>query len=96
MTDYATRNQEDQRLLILRTLAAEADYSAHEHLLRARLADFGHRISADALRGMLAWLDEQGLITLMGDEIQVARLNLRGEDVATGAARFPGVARPRP
>lgn len=93
---YESYAGEDQRLLILQRLAAERDYAAHEHLLRTALAENGHRISADAMRGQLAWLDEQGLITLLGDKVQVARLTLRGEDVASGAARCPGVARPRP
>lgn len=86
----------DQRLLILQTLAQENDYTAHEHLLRKALLDLGHRVSADQMRGLLAWLDEQGLITLLGEQVQVARITLRGEDVASGAARCPGVARPRP
>lgn len=96
MTSYAEAVNEDIRLQVLRTLAAETDYTAHEHLLRAALAEIGHRISQDALRGHLAWLDEQGLLILMGEAVQVARITQRGEDVASGAARFPGVARPRP
>jgi hypothetical protein len=54
------------------------------------------RQGADQMRVRLAWLDEQGLITLLGEQVQVARLTLRGADVASGAARCPGVARPRP
>lgn len=87
---------EDQRLLILQALAGAADYTAHEHLLREALAAHGQRLSADALRVQLAWLDEQGLLSALGDQVRVARLTLRGEDVANGAARCPGVARPRP
>ena len=48
------------------------------------------------MRGHLAWLDEQGLIVLAAGDIQIATLTLRGEDAATGSARIPGVARPRP
>lgn len=91
--DYAVS---DQRLVILQHLAGALDYTAHEHLVRAALAQLGHRVSADQVRAQLAWLDEQGLITLLGEQVQVARLTLRGEDVASGAARCPGVARPRP
>jgi hypothetical protein len=96
MDTYAARTREDQRLLILQRLQRENDYQAHEHLLRAHLAEFGHKVSADALRGHLAWLDEQGLITLAGDRIQIAVLTLRGEDAALGNARVPGIARPYP
>jgi len=94
--DYRVAVTEDQRLLILQALAIAADYTAHEHLLREALATHGQRLSGDALRGQLAWLDEQGLLTTLGDQVRVARLTLRGEDVANGVARCPGVARPRP
>lgn len=94
---YEDTTREDARLRILRHLATENDYTAHEHALREHLRSvWGHTLSADALRAQLAWLDEQGLITLVGDRVQVARLTLRGEDAASGAARVPGVARPRP
>lgn len=93
---FETYAAEDQRLLILQCLVERGDYAAHEHLLRAHLAGLGHRVSQDALRAQLAWLDEQGLIALLGEQVQVARVTLRGEDVASGAARCPGVARPRP
>jgi Fe2+ or Zn2+ uptake regulation protein len=95
-TSYAALVREDQRLILLQALADEPDYATHEHLLRAALAELGHRLSADGLRVQLAWLDEQGLIDLLGDRVKVARLTVRGQDVATGAAHTPGVARPRP
>jgi repressor of nif and glnA expression len=94
--DYREALREDQRLLILQHLAEAPDYTAPEHLIRARLGDQGHRLSADVLRGHLAWLDEQGHISLLGEMVQVARLTQRGEDVASGAARAPGIARTRP
>ncbi len=93
---YSDLVAEDIRLELLRLLAAENGYTAHEHLLRRQIALVGHRLSADALRAHLAWLDEQGLLILMGDSVAVARLTQRGDDVASGAARCPGVARPRP
>ncbi|AFL75384.1 hypothetical protein [Thiocystis violascens] len=100
MTDlghgFAARLREDRRLLLLRMLQTQNDYTAHEHLLRGGLADLGHRISGDELRNHLAWLDEQGLLVLSAGPIQIATLTLRGEDVATGVARLPGVARPPP
>ena len=94
--DYRDALREDQRLLILRHLAQTDDYTAHEHLIRSALVAYGHRISSDAVRGHLAWLDEQGLVVVLGEDVKVARLTQRGEDVASGAARAPGIARPRP
>lgn len=96
MNDYSDRLREDQRLILLQTLSQTNAYSTHEHVLRERLAAMGHRVSADVVRGHLAWLEEQGLVILSGEQIQLATLTLRGEDVSTGAARQPGIARPRP
>lgn len=92
-TDFRTS---DARLLLLQHLAAENDYTDHEHGIRHALDRLGHRMSADWVRTQLAWLDEQGLLTVAGEKLRVARLTLRGEDVATGATRVPGIARPRP
>ncbi len=96
MALYDDSLREDRRLSLLQILVSASDYTAHGHLLRQRLASFGHRISFDAVRADLAWLDEQGLIVLAQGEIPVATLTLRGEDVARGVARVPGVARKLP
>lgn len=96
MSDYAERVREDQRLSLLEQLRGATDYTLHEHLLRSGLESVGHRVSADQLRNHLAWLDEQGLIVLSAGTIQIATLTLRGEDVARGLTRMPGVARPHP
>lgn len=95
-TDFARAVSEDQRLEILRALAQAADYSAPEHILRTGLATIGHHPSAAQLRAHLEWLDEVGLIALLGDQVRVARLTMAGQDVATGATTRSGVARPRP
>lgn len=94
--DFRVALAEDQRLEILRALVSAPDYSAHEHLLRDGLATLGHHPSAAQVRGHLEWLDEMGLITLLGAQVKVARLTLAGQDVATGAVQRSGVARPRP
>ncbi len=96
MPDYLETLREDRRLSLLQILAGAPDYTAHGHLLSKALANHGHRISFDVLRGDLAWLDEQGLIVLAKSEIPVATLTLRGEDVARGVARVPGIARKLP
>ncbi|EJL6577392.1 VpaChn25_0724 family phage protein [Vibrio fluvialis] len=87
---------EDQRLVILRSLHEMAGYEANESIIDSCLDAYGHKISRDMVRNHLAWLDEQGLITLRDvGGCQVARLTGRGEDVATGQAQVPGVKRPR-
>lgn len=87
---------ESARLRVCQYLRAAPEYTAHEHAIREDLRGNGMALSADAVRGLLAWLDEQGAVVLLGDAVRVARLTQRGEDAATGAARIPGIARPRP
>ncbi|MCJ8285117.1 ArsR family transcriptional regulator [Halomonas sp.] len=86
----------DQRMVVLQALEEDPGYSHNEGVLRSVLGTFGHQVSRDSLRTELAWLAEQGLITLSdAGGVQVARLTARGQDVAQGHARVPGVARPR-
>lgn len=83
----------DRRLLILLALAEAPGYTLPARLLQAFMGGKGQRASADQVRGDLAWLEEQGLLSLKSD---VPTLSLRGIDVAADRARCPGVARPRP
>lgn len=86
----------DQRLIVLQALEEDPGYSHNEGVLRSVLATMGHQVSRDALRTELAWLQEQGLIMVSdAGGVQVAKLTSRGQDVALGSARVPGVARPR-
>lgn len=88
---------EDQRLVILQALEQDPDYSHNEHVIGRVLSAMGHTVSSDRLRTHLAWLAEQGLVTIEDVAgLQVAKLTRRGEDAALGRARVPGVARPRP
>ena len=87
----------DIRLVILRALAEDRDYSHNEVIIGEILAMFGHKVSGDRVRTELAWLAEQDLIRL--DDVsglKVAKLTARGLDVSSGAADCPGVKRPRP
>jgi len=97
--NFAEMLASDIRLVILRVLAEDGDYSHNEYVLNDALALFGHRISRDKLRTELSWLKEQGLLEIEYIDISgmmVAKLNARGADVACGAATCPGVKRPRP
>jgi hypothetical protein len=85
------------RLVILQHLAGCPVYTSPETEVRAALAAEGLVLSGDAVRGHLAWLDEAGLILVGGGKLlRVPTLTARGQDVATGAAAYPGVARPPP
>jgi hypothetical protein len=95
---YSQLLADHQRLVILQALQEDAAFSHNEAVLQGMLAAVGHAISIDLLRAHLAWLDEQGLITVQEAPVigMVAQLTRCGEDVALGRGQIPGVARPRP
>ena len=93
---YQSVLHEDQRLVILRTLAEMNGYQANESILQTVLDQYGHNISRDLVVTHLQYLQEQALIQLEDIRgIQVATLTARGEDVAAGRASAQGVKRPR-
>lgn len=96
--NYNEFQARDRRLVILRALSEAAQYRANAYLLRSYCGAVGHTVSTDALAGDLAWLAEQGLVTLEqpAPDVTVAVLSTRGRDVAEGTATHPGVARPQP
>lgn len=86
----------DQRLVMVRLLAEAPGYTLGESMLDEVLEAYGHRVSRDKVRAHLAWLDEQGLVTIERiGEAMIAKLTGRGQDVACGEAEVPGVKRPR-
>lgn len=95
---YQEKIVEDRRLLILQALNNATGYRAPARLLMAFLNSMGHNPSQDQLCGDLAWLEEQGLVTLDAptNNVQVATITTRGSDIAEGTARHPGVRRPEP
>ena len=94
--NFAEYQTEDRRLVLLRALEAAAQYRANAYLLRAYCDSVGHVVSAERLETDLAWLAEQGLVTIDRQSVSVATLTARGLDVATGRAVAPGVKRPMP
>lgn len=95
MKTFAERLLEDRRLVLLRILADLPAYKANSSVLTVALDSFGHTVSRDYVRGQIAWLEEQGLVTSddMGP-VLLATLTERGLDAARGAVIVPGVARP--
>lgn len=88
---------EDRRLVILRGLAQCAGYRGNDILMRSYCASVGHTVSHATSATDLAWLEEQGLVSLeRAQGVTVATLTVRGLDVSTGAATVPGVKRPEP
>ena len=97
MSDFSRLLEEDRRLVILRLLAEAPDYRGNSYLLQSALDGFGHAVGLDRLVQDLAWLDEQGLVRIESvGAVTIATLTARGNDVATGRSRVPGVKRPAP
>lgn len=95
---FVTLTNEHVRLTILQLLAQDPGYDLNESILVKLVNEFGYQLSRDALRTHLAWLAEQGLltITIVASTLQLAKLTNRGEDAAYGRASIPGVKRPGP
>lgn len=94
---YADFEAGHRKLAILRLLAEDAGYSANDSVIRAAIQPLGFTVSRDRVRTDLAWLAEQGLVTIEDiAHLKVAKLTERGGDVASGAARVDGVERPSP
>jgi hypothetical protein len=97
MTSFAQYQTEDRRLVILRGLKSAAQYRANALLLKQYCAAVGHIVSSDRMVQDIAWLSEQGLVTVeQVEQLSVATLTARGLDVAEGNATVPGVKRPEP
>lgn len=97
MTDYAVTRQGHVRLAILRHLEASTEYTSNSSILVDVLRGVGLPSSRDQVAGECAWLSEQGLAVVAGDDaFAVVRATGRGIDIAQGVATHPGVQRPRP
>jgi len=68
----------------------------NESLLTDLTESYGFTPSRDRVRTELAWLAEQGLVTLDEGNIIIAKLTERGADVARGRVTVPGIKRPSP
>lgn len=96
-TAFAAHLAADRRLRYLQLLEQSNAYASNESLLGVALDAWGHKVSHDQVRTDLAWLAEQGLITVEEKGgIQIATATTRGIDVIAGRVRQPGVRRPGP
>ena len=98
MNPYDDHSIRDMRLRVLQLLYGASGYDLNDAVIRSSLARYGHRPSAAALRTELAWLAEQGCVTLeeIPAEMRLATLTERGEDAALGRTTIPGIKRPAP
>lgn len=94
---YTDLLAQDQRLVVLRALEQDTAYTLNESILHDIMDMFGHKCSRDCVKTHLAWLREQGLVTIQDvSGYMVATLTQRGADVVHGRSSVPGVKRPSP
>ena len=91
---------EDQRGIVLKSLAEDSGYRLSEDTLGTVMRHFGHTVSRDTMRQIILWLEQQALLRVDklhddGRELWVAELTRLGLDVARGCAHV-GVTRPAP
>ena len=95
MTHYSEFLREDIRLVMLRLLSEMVGYRANSSVLAMGLDKYGHTLSRDQVKTELHWLAEQSALTLADvGPVLVATLTERGQDIAAGRARVPGIKRP--
>lgn len=95
MTQYADFLRQDYRLVILRLLAETSGYRANSSVLTMALDNYGHTLSRDQVKTEMHWLAEQGAVEISDvGPVLVAKLTERGQDIAAGRARVPGIKRP--
>lgn len=94
---YDAHISEHLRITLLRVLAGAPQYRANDSVLTDAARMRGLGVARDRVRTELAWLAEQGLVSLEPMEsLTVATITQRGQDVAEGHATVPGVKRPGP
>jgi hypothetical protein len=99
MTTLGAVLTEDRRGIILRVLHDQGGFSLNEGVLQDALDRLGHKVGRDIVRDDISWLRDHELLQiaeLQGGRLWTVTLTQRGEDVATGRTRVPGVKRPAP
>lgn len=99
MTDYQHTLSRHRRLAILRFLEQSPTFTSNVSILTDVLNSnaIGIDTTRDQTTTELAWLAEQGLVTLGGQtDFRVATATSRGADVALGRATHPDIQRPSP
>lgn len=98
MSDYLAIIDQDVRLIILKALADQDDYSLHSEILVQVLESFGHNQSRDYVHTQLRWLENSGrAVTLIeAGSVLVATITQHGLAHVKRKARIEGVKRPSP
>ena len=92
MTSYRSFAERERRLVVLR-LTAEGSGIANDRLLRTGLAHWGLGGTLDQVRTTIAWLTDNGFLTVRQLDPDILRVTITraGRDLAEGRATHPDV-----
>lgn len=95
---YAEFYDAEARLIILRALAEQSDYTLPENLLVSTLQAFGINKGRDYLRNQLNWMrDTASAVAIrQAGTAQIATMTEAGHDHVLGRRVLEGIKRPSP
>ena len=98
MSNYLDIIDQDVRLIILKALAEQDDYSLHSEILVMLLEGFGHNVTRDFVHNQLRWLEKEAraVSIIEAGSVLVATLTQRGLSHVQRKTRLEGVKRPSP
>lgn len=89
--------REHARLIILRELHQQSNYSSNDSMLQQVLESFGIAKSRDWIRGELDWLADMGAVTKMSaGSAWIVTLAAKGVEHVERRLLIEGVKRPSP
>ncbi|WP_314338899.1 ArsR family transcriptional regulator [Acinetobacter guillouiae] len=93
---FENKLKEEMRLVMLRLLNELPSYRGNSSTLNSGLSHWGLGYSRDQVKTELYWLKDQGCVEIELDNpvVLVVKLTERGQDVAEGRQRLPGIQRP--
>lgn len=93
---FENKLKEEMRLVMLRLLNELPSYRGNSSTLYSGLSHWGLGYSRDQVKTELYWLKDQGCVEIELDNpvVVVVKLTERGQDVAEGRQRVPGIQRP--
>jgi len=96
--DYQEHINQDVRLIILKALYDQDDYSLNSSILQSLLEGYGHTESRDYIHNQLRWMERnvQAVKLTPAGSILVATLTGAGRDHVERRGRLEGIKRPSP
>jgi len=89
--------EQDLRMVILRALSEQPDYTCNESILNQIAERYGHVKSRDHMKSQLRWLEDVAAIELKDVEgFLIAILTRKGQDHVEGRAIIDDIKRPGP